>query len=117
MGKCFPALGLTKQDCHEMSWIETYPFLLGISIDNNLDIQNFLTNRTALGNQPPFFKWKVDFSVDPILPEGLIKIFKELYKLPPLMGQLGWTIFGGGIMDQIPESQIPFPHRNKLMIM
>ncbi|CAI9090399.1 OLC1v1025162C1 [Oldenlandia corymbosa var. corymbosa] len=112
-GRFFPELGLTREDCHVVTWIEVYPFLIDVRYDNLRDI---MTNRNPLGGRNPF-KWKVDFAQDPIPPEGLQKIFDHLFKIPPQASQLGWTIFGGGVMDIIPPSRIPFPHRGKLMIM
>ncbi|CAI9114264.1 OLC1v1014943C1 [Oldenlandia corymbosa var. corymbosa] len=118
MRRYFPELGVTRKDCQEMPWIKSYPFSLGVPIDdnNNLNVKDFLTNRGSLGD-PSGFKWKVDFTEDPIPPEGLEKIFSKLHEVPPMTAQLGWTILGGGIMDKIPESRIPFPHRRKLMVM
>ena len=31
--------------------------------------------------------------------------------------QMEWTHFGGGIMDKIPESKTPFPHRKTLIML
>ncbi|CAI9095829.1 OLC1v1031851C1 [Oldenlandia corymbosa var. corymbosa] len=109
----FPELNMTKDDCQEMPFIDAYPFLVD---QTPKSVKDFLTTRgSPLGK--PYFKWKVDFAQDTIPPEGISKIFDELEKVPPFTTQLGWSVFGGGIMDEIPESEIPFPHRGKLMIM
>ncbi|KAL3509499.1 hypothetical protein ACH5RR_028900 [Cinchona calisaya] len=108
----FPELGLTKEDCKEMLWIQYFPFHLGQSIDN---IKEFLTSRVSPNK--PYFTGKVDFVKDPISEKGLEKILSNLLEVDPFLGIMEWTIFGGGVMDTIPESETPFPHRGNLMIM
>lgn len=112
MGEYFPELGLTREDCIEMLWIQYFPFHIAHPIDN---IAEFLTNRTPPSK--PYFTAKADFVKDPIPVEGLEEILHKLFDVPPLIGQMEWTMFGGGIMDEIAESEIPFPHRGNLFIM
>ncbi|KAL3509497.1 hypothetical protein ACH5RR_028898 [Cinchona calisaya] len=112
IGANFPELGLTKADCKEMLWIQYFPFHIGHSIDN---VKEFLTSRVP--PRKPYFTAKADFAEDPISEKGLEKILNNLFQVGPLLGQMEWTIFRGGVMDTIPKSEIPFPYRGRLLIM
>lgn len=101
----FPELGLVREDCYEVSWIESAPFFSNYSVGTSPDI---LLNRSAL---PRFsFKGKSDFAKEPISKEGLIGIWKRMFKVAPQAVLLQFTPFGGR-MDEISESSLPFPHR------
>ncbi|KAL3509493.1 hypothetical protein ACH5RR_028894, partial [Cinchona calisaya] len=112
MNQQFPELGLKKEDCKEMLWIQYFPYHVGQPIGN---IKEFLTSRIPPAK--PYFKAKADFVKKPIPIKGLEEIWKQLNEVPPLIGQMEWTPYGGGVMDTIPESAIPFPHRGNLFIM
>ncbi|KAL3509500.1 hypothetical protein ACH5RR_028901 [Cinchona calisaya] len=112
VGEYFPELNLKREDCTEMLWIQYFPFHIGRPIDN---IEEFLTSRVPPSK--PYFTAKADFAKDPIPEKGLEEILYKLSEVPSLIGQMEWTIFGGGIMEEIPESEIPFPHRGNLFIM
>ncbi|KAJ7962583.1 FAD-binding Berberine family protein [Quillaja saponaria] len=101
----FPELGLLRQDCIEMRWIETIPYFAGFSTGEPL---NALLNRS----QPfrIFFKGKSDYVKEPIPEVGLEGIWKKLHELEPQTSQLILSPYGGK-MSEIPESEIPFPHR------
>lgn len=105
MEEHFPELGLAKEDLKEMSWIQYFAFYGDQPID---DIAQILTNRVSTNK--PFFKAKSDFVQKPIPEEGIEKIWKKLLEKNPLTAQLQWTPFGGK-MDEISESETPFPHR------
>ncbi|KAK8983971.1 hypothetical protein V6N11_009750 [Hibiscus sabdariffa] len=100
----FPELGLTKQDCLEMSWAESVLYFGGVPTQS-LEI---MLNRTALPR--PTFKAKSDYVKQPIPESGLQGImsrFLEKEADVALMMMVGF----GGKMDEIPENELPYPHR------
>ncbi|XP_016502740.2 berberine bridge enzyme-like 21 [Nicotiana tabacum] len=98
-----PALGLTKQDCFEMSWIDSV--LQWANFDNTTK-PIALLNRT--GDPLNFLKRKSDYVQEPIPRGGLESIFQKMISL----GKAG-LVFNpyGGRMAEIPEGETPFPHR------
>ncbi|XP_038690221.1 berberine bridge enzyme-like 18 [Tripterygium wilfordii] len=100
----FPELNLTRQDCVEMSWIESILYFNGFPIES-LDI---LLNRT----QPEvrFFKAKSDYVKEPIPESALQGLWERFYEEEAADAQLILIPYGG-IMNEIAESSIPFPHR------
>ena len=104
MEQSFPELGLTKEDCFEMSWLESVLFIAGYprTVPTNV----LLAGRPAFLN---YFKAKSDFVVKPIPENGLEGIWERfLEEDSPLTI---WNPYGG-MMSKISESSIPFPHRN-----
>lgn len=106
MRKKFPELGLTRRDCFRLSWLEYFPFHLSLPTNTTT---SFLQSRV-----PPipknYLKGKSDFAQVPIPVEGLEKIWKQFFKIDNPPGRMEWTPFGGR-MDEIPSTEIPFPHR------
>ncbi|XP_009795337.1 berberine bridge enzyme-like 21 [Nicotiana tabacum] len=98
-----PALGLTKQDCFEMSWIDSV--LQWANFDNTTK-PIALLNRT--GDPLNFLKRKSDYVQEPIPRDGLESIFQKMISL----GKAG-IVFNpyGGRMAEIAEGETPFPHR------
>ncbi|KAJ9163179.1 hypothetical protein P3X46_022877 [Hevea brasiliensis] len=105
MQESFPELGLAKDDCTEMSWIESTLYFAGFSRNTSLEI---LLNRT----QPSvrFFKAKSDYVKKPMPEVALEGIWESLFQLEVGSGQLIFSPYGGR-MSEISESSIPFPHR------
>ncbi|GAA0146387.1 hypothetical protein LIER_06359 [Lithospermum erythrorhizon] len=103
MNYTFPQLGLKKQDCMEMSWLESV--LYWDNYDNGTS-PNVLLNRTA--KSVKFLKRKSDYLQTPIPVEGLESLWKKMIEL----GKVG-MVFNpyGGKMDEIPATETPFPHR------
>ncbi|KAI4299739.1 hypothetical protein L6164_033169 [Bauhinia variegata] len=104
MRRSFPELGLTRNDCLETSWIKSILYIAGYPNGTPPEV-------LLQGNSQPkvFFKSKSDFVrevVPEIALEGLWKRF--LLEDGPLMI---WNPYGG-LMSRVPESSIPFPHRN-----
>ncbi|KAF3615069.1 putative cannabidiolic acid synthase-like [Capsicum annuum] len=107
MKKSFPELGLVKEDCIELSWIESVLyswFPVGTSLDALLDRKI----KDLAGYV--YFKRKSDYVQHPISIYGL----QGLWKLMNQQGQnppdLSFTPYGGKISD-FSESEIPFPPR------
>ncbi|KAK4348123.1 hypothetical protein RND71_034462 [Anisodus tanguticus] len=103
VSKEFPALGLTKQDYFEMSWIDSV--LQWANFDNTTK-PNALLNRK--GDPLNFLKRKSDYVQVAIPRDRLESIFQKMISL----GKVG-LVFNpyGGRMAEIPEDETPFPHR------
>ncbi|KAK7401461.1 hypothetical protein VNO78_12970 [Psophocarpus tetragonolobus] len=103
MNERFPELRLQAKDCTEMSWIQSIMFIAGYRIEDPLEL---LLNRTTTFKTS--FKAKSDFVKEPIPKSGLEGAWKIL-----LGEALTTMIFEpyGGRMNEISESETPFPHR------
>ncbi|XWS17973.1 hypothetical protein CRYUN_Cryun32bG0002400 [Craigia yunnanensis] len=104
MQESFPELRIVKEDCIEMSWIQSILYFAEIPQSESLDI---LLNRTGT---PVFFKGKSDYVKEPIPVTALEGLWKRIYEEEPGSVQLIFSPYGG-IMDEIPESETPYPHR------
>ncbi|XP_058075659.1 reticuline oxidase-like [Magnolia sinica] len=100
MDRSFPELGLTKEECNEMRWIETAVYLWGV---DNID---YLKDRSTFVKT--FSKSKADVVRDPISMDG-IKGILEMYAKQP-KGSFRLELFGG-MMSRIRSDATPFPHR------
>jgi hypothetical protein len=101
----FPELGLVKEDCTEMSWIESILYIFGLPNGVKPEV---LLNRTQ--STKDFFKAKSDFVKIPIPEiglEGIWRMFDEDGAKDSMIVMLPY----GGKMDNISESETPFPHR------
>ncbi|XP_004504926.1 tetrahydroberberine oxidase-like [Cicer arietinum] len=105
MEEKFHELGLVREDCFEMSWIESILYLAGFTSDQPLEV---LLNRTH--DNVLFFKAKSDYVRDPIPDFGLEDLWPLFYEDEAKAAVLILTPYGGR-MDEISESEIPFPHR------
>ncbi|KAJ1399180.1 FAD-binding, type 2 [Sesbania bispinosa] len=105
MQKSFPELGLIREDCTEMSWIESVLYSFGFPSGQSLEV---LLNRSQTTTDS--FKAKSDFVRVPIPKIGLEGIW-SLFGEDGAQGAMLLFPFGG-IMDKISESEIPFPHRS-----
>lgn len=107
MHKDFPELGLTKEDCLEMSWIESVIHNSGFSRSTPPPPEVLLQAKSPLGEV--YFKAKSDFAKEPIPVLGLKGMIKKI--LEEEAAVMIWTPYDG-MMDKIPESEISFPHRS-----
>ncbi|XP_047959559.1 berberine bridge enzyme-like 18 [Salvia hispanica] len=109
MQESFPELGLVREDCVEMSWIQSVLYFSEAPIIPPSQQQplEFLLNRTQpnLGS----LKTKSDYVQKPIPELGLQGIERLLYE--PEIAAFVLMIPYGGRMSEISESETPFPHR------
>lgn len=99
----FPELGLKRKDCKEMSWAKSLLFFAEFPEG---------ATETALLDRQPFagsaFKMKSDYVKTPIPRDGLRSMFQRMIAAGNINIQFNPY---GGRMAEIPESEIPFPHR------
>ncbi|KAK9009982.1 hypothetical protein V6N11_036502 [Hibiscus sabdariffa] len=100
----FPELGLTKKDCLEMSWVESFLYFGGIPTQH-LEI---LLDRNAL--QRTIFKAKSDYVKEPIPESGFEGIMARFLEKETTVALMMMVAFGGK-MGEIPETELPYPHR------
>ncbi|CDP10815.1 unnamed protein product [Coffea canephora] len=101
MNQQFPELGLKKEDCTEMLWIQYFAYAGGLPTSN---IKEFLTSRVS--STKLYYNAKSDFVKEPIPEKEIEEILRKLNELPPFVGMLEWNHFGGGVMETIPESSL-----------
>ncbi|XP_028768142.1 berberine bridge enzyme-like 21 [Neltuma alba] len=101
--KEFPVLGLKKQDCLEMSWIDSMTWWFGFDNDTKVD--------KMLDRNPDsawFLKRKSDYVQTPIPRDGLEYIWNKMIE----MEKTGFAFNPyGGKMNQISSDATSFPHR------
>ncbi|KAI6703154.1 hypothetical protein NL676_012290 [Syzygium grande] len=100
----FPELNITRQDCTEMSWIESVLYFAGFQ-EEPLEV---LLNRSS--NTKTFFKNKSDYVKEPIPESGLEGMWERFFEEDQGVPIMIWNPYGGK-MAEISESAIPFPHR------
>ena len=105
MQESFPELGLVRTDCTEMSWIESTLYFEGFPSGSPLEVLLDRVPRSRLS-----FKAKSDYVKEPIPETGLEGIWERVYEEEVGRAILIMSPYGGK-MDEISESEIPFPHR------
>ena len=104
INKNLPELGLKREDCYEMSWLNTTMFWMNYPVGAPTSI---LLDRPS-GPPGQFYKGKSDYVKKPIPKEGMEKIWKTMLKFNNVWMQ--WNPYGG-VMDTIPANATAFPHR------
>ncbi|KAL4291602.1 hypothetical protein GQ457_14G011780 [Hibiscus cannabinus] len=104
LAKDFPELGLGKQDCFEMNWIESALWWASFGKGASPDV---LLNRESY--HVKFMKRKSDYVKTPISKQGLQWLWEKMIEL----GEPG-LVFNpyGGKMNEINATETPFPHRS-----
>ena len=103
LNQAFPELGVKKEECREMSWIESVVFFSGLAEGSSI---SDLTNRYLQAKL--YFKAKSDYVRTPIAMKGLTTAMNALENEPK-----GYIIMDpyGGEMEKIRSDAIAFPHR------
>ncbi|KAL3742434.1 hypothetical protein ACJRO7_017847 [Eucalyptus globulus] len=107
----FPKLNVTRQDCTEMSWIESVLYFAGFPSGTPSEV---LLNRSS--NTKAFFKNKSDYVKEPIPESGLEGMWERFFEEDQRVPIMEWNPYGGK-MAEISESAIPFPHRAGVLYM
>ena len=109
MDQSFPELGLTPKDCIQMSWIESVLYIASYPSGTKPEV--LLQGKSTFKN---YFKAKSDFVKEPIPESGLEGLWKRLLEEESPLTI--WTPYGG-MVNKVPESETPFPHRNGTVFM
>ncbi|KAK9115212.1 hypothetical protein Syun_022009 [Stephania yunnanensis] len=100
----FPELGLKREDCIEMRWIESVLYLFGLPTTNS-SLSAFEVN-AAISS----FRGATDFVKDPISKTGLQGLWRNIVQANGTAPMIV-LIPNGGRMSEIPDAEIPYPHR------
>ncbi|XP_062162306.1 tetrahydroberberine oxidase-like [Alnus glutinosa] len=103
MDDSFPELGLNRSDCMEMDWIGSVLYFSKYPEGTTVEA---LKDRTP--QEKIALKGTTDYVTDPIPEVGLEKLWK--WCLEEENSMLIMDPYGGR-MNEISESEIPFPHR------
>ncbi|KAK9106018.1 hypothetical protein Scep_022862 [Stephania cephalantha] len=105
MQESFPELSLRREDCIEMSWVQSTLYFYGlVPFNGSLRI---LLDRTPTPRYS--FKSKSDFVKNPIPKSALRELWRRASEVDnPFIFMVPY----GGKMAEIAEYEIPFPHRD-----
>ncbi|KAL8508325.1 hypothetical protein ACS0TY_018791 [Phlomoides rotata] len=104
MQQSFPELGMVREDCSEMSWIQSALFMDGHPIET----PEALLSRTQPNKS--YMKRKTDYVQRPIPVRGIEGLIRLYYEPEARLSTLSFVPYGG-IMAEIPASSVPYPHR------
>ncbi|KAL0398240.1 UNVERIFIED_CONTAM: Cannabidiolic acid synthase [Sesamum radiatum] len=105
MQENFPELGVVRENCKEISWVQSILYFQGFPLDQ----LEWLLNRQQF--YVGFFKGKMDYATEPIA-EYVFEDIWNLFKEPDAKDADIVLIPYGGRMAEISKSAIPFPHRS-----
>ncbi|KAL7087219.1 hypothetical protein ACP275_13G054400 [Erythranthe tilingii] len=110
----FPELGVRREDCTAVSWMQSALFFGGYSIQVSPEV---VTSRNPeISSTLPitryYFKAKLDYVQEPISIKGFEGMWKLLLEREANMGELLVVPYGGK-MKEISETALPFPHSRK----
>ncbi|KAL4388205.1 hypothetical protein GQ457_09G000670 [Hibiscus cannabinus] len=103
MNANFPELGLTQNDCLEMSWVESALYWAGFPNGTSIDV---LLDRVQTSRV--FYKTKSDYYKAVIPREGLETLWQVLMDIENIFVQLNPY---GGRMEEISDTATAFAHR------
>ncbi|KAL0542598.1 hypothetical protein IC582_017668 [Cucumis melo] len=103
MNQNIPSLKLQREECFEMSWIQSVLFWANFA--NGTAPEALLSRKMA---STPYLKRKSDYVREPISREGIEGIWKAIMDVEKV--GLTWNPYGGR-MSEISETATPFPHR------
>ncbi|GAA0158609.1 hypothetical protein LIER_15582 [Lithospermum erythrorhizon] len=101
----FPELGLKREDCSEMSWIDSALYFSMLPSGATLD--DLVSTPTY---PKSYYKAKSDLVTKPIPEFALEGLWKKFFVDEAKEAQLIFHPYGGR-MDEIKDDEIPFPHR------
>ncbi|KAL9246983.1 hypothetical protein vseg_020459 [Gypsophila vaccaria] len=109
MSRNFSEFGLTKDDCHEVSWIQSVLYLGSYPIGTSPEV--LLQAKSLIRT---YFKAKSDYVQEPIPGTAIKQMWKILKQ-----GENNAIIVTpyGGKMSRISETATPFPHRDGTIYM
>ncbi|XVF37898.1 hypothetical protein REPUB_Repub20aG0050800 [Reevesia pubescens] len=107
MQERFPELGLVREDCSEMSWIESILYL-GMIPNDSLEILLDRSYQSPLLS--PSFKANSDYVREPMPETAFEGIWSKLLEEEAQAASISFIAYGGK-MDEIPEAATPYPHR------
>ncbi|GMI70032.1 hypothetical protein like AT4G20820 [Hibiscus trionum] len=111
MQESFPELGLVREDCTEMSWLQSILYM-GLLPNDTLNILLDRTHQNPLLS--PSFKSKSDYVLEPIPEAAFEGVWERLLEEEAHSASISLIAYGG-IMDQIPSSATPYPHRGGIL--
>ncbi|MBA0872070.1 hypothetical protein Goshw_006041 [Gossypium schwendimanii] len=104
----FPELGLAKENCTQMSWVQSVLYFGALPIEP----VEILLNRSALPRLS--LKAKTDYIREPMSETG-IEGFMNLFLEEGTDFAITMIEAFGGKMDEIRENELPFPHRSGIL--
>ncbi|KAK8992176.1 hypothetical protein V6N11_048271 [Hibiscus sabdariffa] len=103
LNKDFPELGLRKNKCTEMRWIDSVLWWAEFDLGTPPIVLQYRNNKDT-----SFLKRKSDYVQTPIPRDGLESLWKKMSE----NGKVGLACNAyGGIMNKIKETETAFPHR------
>ncbi|KAL6549157.1 hypothetical protein OROHE_009002 [Orobanche hederae] len=104
MQESFPELGLRIEDCSEMSWIN---YTMLFDFREVLPLETLLNRTQAVART---FKGTSDYVQTPIPQTGFDGLMRMLFEPEANQTSIYFVPYGGR-MNEISESETPFPHR------
>ncbi|KAE8670518.1 FAD-binding and BBE domain-containing protein [Hibiscus syriacus] len=105
----FPELGLTRDDCLEMSWVESILYWAGLPNGTSIDA---LLDRVQVNRV--YYKTKSDYYKAVIPKRGLETLWEAMIDIEHIIVQLNPY---GGRMEEISEKETSFAHRGGNLFM
>ncbi|CAI8618135.1 unnamed protein product [Vicia faba] len=104
LNESLPELGLKRSDCIEIPWVNSTLYWYNYPNGTKLEVLLDVPKEPLLSN----YKTMSDYVKKPISRNGLESIWEFMIKSDRV--RMEWNPYGGK-MDEISESETPFPHR------